>query len=255
MNRTLARHIGQGTPEDILALVQKTFVILRQIYSKYPRNALDCVLNMGAAVYRTDESDVVESFLGSVVSLGFETPDVRGVGADWQIKMNEHHLHNVRVWLRLIGLNPRWSKKLLSALVIRLATGGVFIKDTDLFPRDVTALLNSDVKPVYNLVKQLCRLFPVYFNDVGAEGRLRDISTALDEETHRADALVHYLRKQSHVESSPRTVDLMEAIFEYWKTGDKAPLEAKVPPDIFARLAPSGPCFDGMHRLITIARC
>ncbi|MBW1713147.1 MAG: hypothetical protein JRJ59_08385, partial [Deltaproteobacteria bacterium] len=81
-----------------------------------------------------------------------------------------------------------------------------------------TQLLNSDIKPVYNLVKQLCRLFPAYFNEIGAEGRLRDISTQIDDLIHRQDPLIHFLRKQSHVESSPQTVTLMEAIFEFWRT-------------------------------------
>jgi pyruvate,orthophosphate dikinase len=78
-------------------------------------------------------------------------------------------------------LNPKWSKKLLSSLIINLSLGGVLIKDNDLFPRDITRLLNSSISPVYNLVKQLARLFPSYFNEIGAEGTLRDLSTNIDE--------------------------------------------------------------------------
>ena len=130
---------------------------------KFPATTLNCVLNAGRGVYNTDDSDLVDYFIDSVVSLGFQTPEMGGVGNDWQIRVNPVHVQNIRVWLELIELNPKWSKKLLSSLIINLALSGVFIKDTDLFPRDITQLLNSDFSPVYNLVKQLTRLFPVLF--------------------------------------------------------------------------------------------
>jgi len=40
----------------------------------------------------------------------------------------------------LIRFNPKWSTRLLSYLIIHLSLSGVFIKDTDLFPRDITML-------------------------------------------------------------------------------------------------------------------
>ena len=68
---------------------------------------------------------------------------------------------------------------------------GSCIRDTDLFQKEVSKRLNSDVAPVYNLVKQFARLLPVYFNEIGAEGKLRDVSTELDELTRRQDRLIH----------------------------------------------------------------
>ena len=52
------------------------------------------------------------------------------------------------------------------------------------------------------MAKQLLRSFPVYFNEVGAEGELRSVSTEVDELCGRRDTLLHFLRKQSHAESS-----------------------------------------------------
>ena len=244
----LIDHVGR---ENLGPFMDKNFQILSVCARKYPHTALTSILKMGQAAYRTDDSDLVEHFQSLVVRLGFQTPELRGVGNNWQVQANPAHIQNIRVWLELIEQNPRWSKKLLSSLIIYLSLAGVFIKDTDLFPRDVTALLNRDIKPVYNLVKQLCRLFPVYFNDIGAEGQLRDISTEIDELLQRRDPLVHFLRKHSHVEGSPRTVTLMEAIFEFWRTKDKAPLQDLVPPDIFGQISTAGPHVDGMHRLMT----
>ena len=137
-----------------------------------------------------------------------------------------------------------------AALTIHLALCGVFIKDTDLFPRDITRFLHSGIEPVYNQAKQLTRLFPSYFNEIGAEGRLRDISTELDELTHRKDILIHFLRKQSHVESSNLIIKFCEAVLEFWETRDKRPLESFVPPSIFEQVATRGPYIDGVSAVI-----
>lgn len=250
INRTMTQLIADRDPEDVQILVNKTFKILKNCARQYPQTAFNAILGMGKAVYRTHNDDLVEAFVALVIDLGFQTPDVKGVGDNWQVRANTAHIENIRLWINLIVLHPRWSTKLISALVANLAFYGVFIKDTDLFPRDVTHLLNAEIKPVYNLVKQLCRLFPVYFNEIGAEGSLRDISTQIDEASHRRDALVHYLRKQSHVESSPQTVILMEAIFQFWRTRDQEPLRNLIPPDIYEAVQPEGPYVMGMHLLV-----
>ena len=250
MNRTLARLITHEEPELVRTLVGKAFAILERMSGKYPLTALSCVLNMGKAVLQLDKNELMEFFLERVLRLGFQTPDIKGVGQDWQVRSNLAHVRNIRTWLELVEVDPLRTRKLLSGLIIHLALGGVFIKDTDLFARDISALLNRPVRPVYNLVKQLCRLLPVYFNEIGAEGALRDISTELDEACQRRDRLVHFLRKQSHVESSPQTVTLMEAAFEFWRLGGKEPLAELVPPDIYAAIEEKGPLVDGMRRLL-----
>ncbi len=250
LNRALRWTIEHEPLEVSKNYLDLTFQVLRKSVSKYKATTLNCVLNMGRAVYKTDESDLVDFFIDLVVSLGFQFPEVEGVGEDWQIKANQAHIQNIRTWLELIELKPVWSKKLISSLIINLALGGVLIKDTDLFPRDITALLNSPIAPVFNLVKQLSRLFPAYFNDIGAEGRLRDISTEIDEICLRKDPLVHFLRKQSHVESSNRIVELMEALLEFWRTKDKSRLRPHIPPSIYERIERQGEYVDGVHKLL-----
>ncbi|MBN1907735.1 MAG: pyruvate, phosphate dikinase [Deltaproteobacteria bacterium] len=250
VNRTLTLLINTEKPKNLQPLILKTFGILKQSVNLYPGTALNCVGNMGNAIYRTDESELVDFFLESVMELGFQTPDFKGVGNDWQAKVNMAHILNIRTWLEIIEINPAWSKKLLSSMIIYLSIGGVYIKDTDLFPRDITNLLNSDIAGVYNLIKQLTRLFPAYFNEIGAEGQLRDISTRLDEITFRKDALVHFLRKQSHVESSNRIIGLMESMLHFWLTKERDGLEEYLPPDIYMQVEEEGPYFDGVHLLI-----
>ena len=250
INRTLVWLTEHETPPVIQASLEKTFAILRTSVTRFPETALHCVLNMGRGVYKTDDSDLVDYFTDALISLGFQSPDIRGVGDDWQIRSNAFHIQNIRTWLELIELNPKWSKKLLSSLIIHLSLEGVLIKDTDLFPRDITRLLNSHIGPVYNLAKQLCRLFPSFFNDIGAEGRLRDISTKIDEINLRKDPLVHFLRKQSHVESSNRIVGLMEGVLDFWRTRDKNFVRKFVPPNIYRQIETESPYVDGVHHIV-----
>ncbi|MBC2712224.1 MAG: pyruvate, phosphate dikinase [Desulfosarcina sp.] len=239
INRTVGWLIENESYRHIGDLIEKTFFILKTRTEQFPATTLTCVLNMGQAVYQTDEIDLVNFFIDQVVDLGFQAPMLGGVGNDWQIQVNSAHLQNIRTWLELVECKPKWSSRLLSSLIIKLSLSGIFIKDTDLFPRDITRFLNSDIGPVYNLAKQQTRLFPAYYNDIGAEGVLRDISTRLDEITHRRDILIHFLRKQSHVESSNRIIracgeyiDGVNALFEYLSTkGLALPAELLVEED------------------------
>ena len=250
INRTMAQLITNEELPVIYKYLDKTFNILKTSSTRFAATALNCVKNMGEAVYKTDESDLVDFFIESIVSLGFQAPRIQGIGDDWQVRSNPYHIQNIRTWMELIELKPKWSKKLLSSLIIYLALTGVFIKDTDLFPRDISRFLNSDFGPVYNLAKQLMRLFPTYFNDIGAEGKLRDISTRIDEVCLRKDPLIHFLRKQSHVESSNQIINLMEGVFEFWRTKNKDFVRSYIPANIFAQVKEDGAYIDGVHDLI-----
>ncbi|MCB2168210.1 MAG: pyruvate, phosphate dikinase [Deltaproteobacteria bacterium] len=247
INRALTWIIDNEKPWNIRTLMEKTFSILKARAAIFPATALSCVLNMGKGVYRTQDIDFINFFIDRVIDLGFQAPNIGGVGNDWQIQVNTAHLQNIRTWLELIELSPKRSTRLMSYLIIHISMCGVFIKDTDLFPRDITRFLNSGVEPVYNIAKQLARLFPVYFNDIGAEGKLRDISTQLDEINHRKDVLLHFLRKQCHVESSNRIINFMEAVLHFWQTRDSEPLRPFIPPNIFSEIKTTGPYVDGVH--------
>lgn len=250
INRTVSWLIDHESHAYIRRLIEKTFSILKKRTDKYPLTMLNCVLTMGKGVYRTDDIDLINFLIDSIIDLKFQSPMLAGVGNDWQVRVNAAHLQNVRTWLSLIELSPRFSVRLISNLIIHIAVSGIFIKDTDLFPRDITRFLNSDIAPVYNLTKQLTRLFPVYFNDIGAEGNLREVSTRIDELCHRRDVLIHFLRKQSHVESSNRIIGFMEATLHFWATRDKKQLQPYVPPSIFSQIETEGPYIDGVHRVV-----
>ncbi|MFP4446135.1 MAG: PEP/pyruvate-binding domain-containing protein, partial [Desulfosudaceae bacterium] len=247
INSTLSSLISGEEPARSRELIKRTFQILKEKTNRFPHTALNCVLNIGKNVYSTDNTDLINYFIDAVIFLGFHPPQVEGVDNDWKIKANQAHLQNIRTWLELIELNPQKSTRLLSALIIHLSVSGVLIRDTDLFPRDITTLLNSQISPVYNLVKQLTRLMPVFFNDIGAEGVLRDISTEIDELSHRKDALVHFLRKQGHVEGSNRLIAFMEAAINFWLTREKPVIKPYLPPEMYDQIDENGPYVTGLH--------
>ncbi len=245
IHRTLIRLIGVRHYKKDIPIVDQTFALLKEHKGRYPATVLECIHKIGDAVYETDEIELINHYIDRAVDHGFQFPMIRGTGDDWQIKGNMAHVKNIRVFLNLVAKHPKNSKRLLSALITSLAVGGVFIRDTDLFFRDITKFLNADIAPVYNLVKQLARLLPAFFNEIGAEGDLRDISTDLDESCFRRDRLIHFLRKQCHVESSSRIVEFIEEVMTFWKTRDKEPLRPYVPPSIFEEIEAKGRFVDG----------
>lgn len=244
INRSLVILVRQQSFEEIEEFLLTAFQLLKANVRKYPHTSLQCIQVLGGEVFRRGNSRMVEAFLWGVVRFGFQPANVTGVDENWQPIINPAHLSNIRVWLNLIMQEPKWCATLFSALIIHLRLTGTCVKDTDLFQRDITQLLNHQIEPIYNLTKQFTKLMPVFFNEIGAEGELRDVSTALDETHRRKDVLIHFLRKQSHVESSNLIVDFIRAIFKFWKSRNTDVLLPYVPPEVYSRVKTQGPFID-----------
>ena len=249
INRSLVQLVRQQSFEEIEEFLKMAFQLLKANVRKYPHTSLKCIQVLGGEVFDRGNSRMVEAFLWGAVRFGFQYANVMGVDEDWQPLTNPSHLANIRVWLHLIMQEPKWCATLFSALIINLKLSGTCVKDTDLFQRDITNLLNHPIGPIYNLAKQFTKLMPVFFNEIGAEGELRDVSTELDETHKRRDIVVHFLRKQSHVESSNLIVDFIQAIFIFWKTKDRAWLEPFLPEEVYVQVEVHGPFIDEQYEL------
>lgn len=249
INFDVATWIRQEPQESLKRLIDKIFDVLATC-ERHPQGALQIMRTIGLELLETGDRKLIEFFIGRLVRIGFQTPRLGGVTQTWQVEVNSAHLPNIRIWLDIIKKEPGRTRRLLSALIVNLSLGGIYIKDTDLFQKDVSQLLNAPIRSVYNLVKQLAKLFPVYFNQIGAEGQLRDVSTDIDELTGRSDRLIHFLRKQSHVESNNVVVSFIEAIIEFWRTLDKSRLKDLVPPEIYAEIKTSGPAVNEVQRIM-----
>ena len=237
INRSLVQLIRQQSFEEIEEFLLTAFKLLKANVRKFPHTSLQCIQVLGGEVFDRGNSRMVEAFLWGVVRFGFQHANVVGVDENWQPLANPAHLANIRVWLYLIMREPKWCSTLFSALIIHLKLSGTCVKDTDLFQRDITQLLNHPIEPIYNLSKQFTKLMPVFFNEIGSEGELRDVSTELDEIHKRKDVLIHFLRKQGHVESSNLIVDFVQAIFLFWKTRDKTLLIPYIPEEVYSQVA------------------
>ncbi len=235
---------------DTDTLLNKTFTLFNELKSKHIEKILECILNLGEKIYQTQDKFKIDIFIDLLIKFGFIYPKVLGIDQEWQTQVDRNHLKNIKVWLELIECSPKSSRKLIAALIVNLKIGGIFIRDNDLFQRDISKLLNSNFEPCYILIKQLAYLFPVYFNSIGAEGKIREITTSLDSLSYRNDRLIHFLRKQTHSESNNTHIELVKRILSFWYDGNPQPLLKYLPLDVQSELKVSDKWFDSVHKIV-----
>ena len=250
INHSLKMVFQEEKKENLNDFVRKIFSFLKRnkSQSEFSVAVFDCITTTAKEVFAQNSHPLADTFIDELIAYGFQYPEIKGSTEEWQVKVNPAHIINIRSWLEIIGMKTRWTKKLISALIINLKMGGIFVRDTDLIQKDISTLLNNDISPAYNLIKQLLGIFPVYFSEIGAEGELREISTKVDELSFRNDKLVYFFRKQSHVESNSLLVKFIENIFQYWSSGNKEVLREHIPDEVYSQVVNSGEYFDGMHK-------
>lgn len=250
INRNLRNVFKELEVESIPGFLDAIFWELQDLKANYTRTVLDCISTLGKEVVAYKNRSIISYFIKSLIGFGFSYPGERKLNNDWQVQFNTNHVKNIRVFLELVGKDPSALRELLNALIVELKMGGIYISDTDLFQRDITALLNASIAPVYREIKQLTRIFPVFFQDIGAEGTLREVTTAIDGLSMRRDRLIHFLRVQIHVESNNTNVDLARRIIGYWYNGDKAPLEALLPEGLYSTLEEDAEWYEKAHEAL-----
>ncbi len=246
ISRTLAEDADDAT---FSRFVDEVFRTLRSGDEGYASGALDFVRSLGVSTIEAGDQDRIDLVLDEILTLEFHRPDFEGFTEEWGIRVNPNHLKNIRTYLGIIDTDPWRARHLVAGLLIHLETGGVFVADTDLFQKDVSELLAADIAPVYDQVVHLLRRFPVYFNDIGAEGQLRAVSTRLDEIDARRDPICHFLRKQSHVESNPMLIPIVEEVGRFWATGDASGLAAYLPEEVGGDLDIDAERYRGLHHV------
>ena len=238
---------ADGTDEDVVRAVDLITGHLIDCESSHKTLLYKCLEQLGRGIAKRGGDVLVRHFVERTIATGFEGPEISGVSEEWETHVNPHHLTCLRTWLAIIMSDPFRFEQLLSALVINIHFKGVFVSDTDLFQRDVSALFNSDIADAFALIMQVVTHVPVFFNEVGSEGELRDVSTRVDQISHRRDPVIHYLRKQCHAESNNRLVGFAANVYDYWVTGDPKGLEPYLPESVYAALNPEADWFVGPH--------
>jgi len=248
-------HFYKGFTHDDIAnlsldgFLTASFYLFNSLKAENMEKILECLLRLGQTIYQSEDQHSIDLFIEHLIRFGFVYPAEILINDDWQFQTDNNHLKMVRLWLELIKYSPLHSTKLITALIVNLKVGGLLIRDDDLFQRDISQLLKSDIKGNYIFIKQLLSLFPIYFSSIGAEGKIRDISTDIDKLSFSEDRLIHFLRKQIHVESNNSQIELIKRIFCYWYDGDPTPLLPFLPIDVQKELPVSGMWFDPVHNI------
>ena len=251
LNRYLRSVLAELDEDGTTNFLDTIMVLFNELKEEHAGTVLDCILTLGKEIIRAGDEVIISYFVKCLIQLGFNYPGRMAVNSDWQIKINANHVKNIKVWLELIEYSPNQTRELLEALIVNLKLGGIFISDTDLFQREITKLLNSDIAPVYREMKQLARIFPVYFREIGAEGKLREATTAVDEISRRQDKLIHFLRKQIHTESNNTHIALSRQIIRYWYDGDAVPLKDMIPEDVYLSLDTQSEWYTDIHEILS----
>lgn len=250
LNRAIKRIGSECNIDQCINSIDILFSLFSDFKLSNTSFILDSILTLGKEIINTKNTDLIHYFEDKTIQFGFISPGVAYLTNDWEVKVNPNHIKNIRVWQELIAYDPLTMKKLLSSLIINLRIGGIFIFDTDLFQKDITKFLNSNISPIYKQVKQLLRIYPVYFNEIGAEGQLRDVTTKIDELSNRADKLIHFLRKQVHTEGSNSHINITLDIIKFWYHKDKTKLKAIVPENVYVTIDPDGQWVEGVNKVL-----
>lgn len=232
LNRQLSDLENELSEEEVPLMLNSIFETLYEFKKTRLSIVLDCILTIGKTVLSHNNDKHCQHLLPKIMELEFTPPGKIKIDNDWQLEVDKNHIKHLRMLLELIAIDPLKCKDLLAYLIISISREGIFISDTDLFQKDVSAFLNSNFKPVVVQTKHLLKMFPVFFNEIGAEGEIRDISTSLDEICHRKDLLLHFLRKQIHTESNNMHLMLINKILRYWTNLDYNELKGMVPEDV-----------------------
>lgn len=253
LDKMIRQAIDELDSNEIMDFVDLIFDLSEELKTEHRSAVLDFQLTLGLKVIdldQTEHKELVNHFEKKLIGFGFASPGMVFVDEDWQLSVNENHIKNIRVWLQLIESSQSIMEKLLSALIVNLQLGGIFISDTDLFQREITKILNSNIAPYYKKVKQLTRIFPVYFNEIGAEGEIRKVTTTMDEISGRQDKLIHFLRKQVHTESNNTLIGLTRRIFRFWYDGDLQALRDALPDNVYQSIDLESEWFAPVHSIV-----
>lgn len=250
LNKVIKKISNELDEEQCIASMNELFDQFNDFKENHINLILDSILTLGKEIINTKNNTLIHYLEKKIIDFGFVTPGITYMTNDWELKVNPCHVKNIRVWLDLIEHDPETMQRLLAALIINLRVGGIFIFDTDFFQKDITKLLNARISPIYKQTKQLARIFPVYFNEIGAEGVLRDVSTKIDELSHRNDKLIHFLRKQIHTEGNNSHIQITLDVIHFWKDLNKSHLEKILPQNVYCLVDPDGIWVKGVHEVL-----
>ncbi len=250
LNRAIKRISKELDEKQSIQSIDELFSLFSDFKESHLNLILDSILTLGKEIINTKNEYLIHYYEDQIIKFGFVSTGVTYLTDKWELKVDPNHVKNIRIWLEIIEYDPEFMQKLLSSLIINLHLGGIFIFDTDLFQKDVSQLLNARISPIYKRIKQLTRIFPVYFNEIGAEGLLRDVTTRIDEISQRNDKLIHFLRKQIHTEGNNSHIEITWKIIRFWYDLDLEKLKGSLPRNVIKTIQLEGRWVKGVHQVM-----
>lgn len=192
--------------------------------------------DVGEEIGKAGDKELTAACLGLLMQEPLAVPEVSGFSEDtWEEKVDPEFMKQLSRFMRIISSDINGFRPLLLRLTCHIRVGGVIIRDNTIFPREISYFLNQgnhteNFLDSYLFLKSL----PAYFNEVGATGRLRDLTTEIDASGE--DPLLYFLRKQSHCNASSRLVGLVEEMLRFWMTGNPDALESMIPREILDQI-------------------
>ncbi len=184
------------------------------------------------AVLNTGDRRLIAQYTSVLTQILIPAPRPTGFSHQtWAEVVNPLHLDRLSKFLAILRHGKEDLRDVLIHVICNLFVSGVFIPDDKLFQREVSSYLNApalrnDFLLNYLLLKRL----PVYFNEVGATGRMRDDTTEIDSWGN--DTVLYFMRKQVHANASNFNIRLLEAIISSWVYNDPSLLKGSVPDDV-----------------------
>ena len=219
-------------------LVTTCAALLDNIDKAGPGVKEDVLLNteIAASICDGGSDTLAEQYRTLLKQIVVPSPKITGFSTDtWAEIVPGPHLERLTAFLAIIRLDSVRFRDVLVHLICNLSVTGVFIPDDRLFQREVSSYLNSAaLEEDFLLHYILLRKLPVFFNEVGASGKIRDYTTEIDAWGN--DTVLYFLRKQVHVNASNHNISLVEKIIQTWLYRDPEILKDVVPDEILNRL-------------------
>ncbi|RMG67084.1 MAG: hypothetical protein D6710_11785 [Nitrospirae bacterium] len=184
------------------------------------------------SVFKSEKKDIEDIYLKMASRVIIPTSGFKGYIEDtWEPIFNKKHLERLKSFLMILIKGGYRNERFLASVITNLYMIDLFIPDEALFQRLITEYLNEvPLDNLFILHYLLLKRLPVYYNEVGATGRIRDISTELDSWGN--DPVLYFLRKQVHVNSGPHNIELVKKILLSWKLNSLEPLRNSIPDDL-----------------------
>jgi pyruvate,orthophosphate dikinase len=237
MKRAMLNLAGLIRQTITLGMIEACETLLRQIEGEASLAQEDVVLNpeVASAIFHANDATLMEQYKGYLRAIVIPAPRVTGFSDEtWAEIINPLHLGRLSKFISIIRLDPDSFRDILIHVICNLSITGVFIPDDRLFQREVSSYLSSDtLRNNFLLHYMLLKRLPVYYHEVGATGRIRDDTTAIDSWGN--DPVLYFLRKQVHVNASNYNIHLIEEIMKAWVYKSYDLLKKVVPEEVLSR--------------------